>query len=336
MPQVITKDDTAADAAANAEAAQAALAGFASVDEPEVKTQEKPALKAVTVVEKTDAEKAEETKAAKAAEAVAAKAAAEKEWDGVPAKVRQTLEAISGKVGALDKIEHRLKGVEGRTGAALDGVHALKAALDAAKTVTKSGGDAPTQAQIAVAASSDADWAKLLEDFPDWKDGIDKRIDQRLDARLQKLTPPAVDVAGLKKELTGTVTEIIAHATSEAKAETRALTQVDRKHENWEQDIYVDGDRSKGVQTPEFTAWKNTQTPEMRALADSHDPRDAVKMLDAFYEHRKAVAEATAKAERNKKRLDSAITPKGVATAPASRNLTDEEAMLQGFLSVDT
>ena len=335
--QVITKDDAqiAADVTADALAAQAALAGFNSVDEPDGKpakleVREQP-------VEKTDAEKAAETKAA---EEAAAKAAAEKEWEGVPAKVRQTLEAISGKVGTLDKIEHRLKGVEGRTGAALEGVHALKTTLDAAKetakNVTKSGGDAPTPEQIAAAASSDEEWSKLLEDFPEWKDGIDKRIDHRLDARLQKLTPPAVDVAGLKTELTGTVNEIIAKATSEAKAEARALAQIDRVHENWEADIYVDGDRGKNVLTPEFVAWEVAQPPEVRALANSDKPQDAIKMLDAFYNHRKAVAEAAAKAERSKNRLDSSITPKGVANAGANRNLTDEEAKLQGFLSVDT
>ena len=332
MPQAIIKDDavSAADAVANAEAAQAALDAFASVDEP----VKKPEVKQETKVENTDAEKAAETKAA---EEAAAKAAIEAEWEGVPVKVRQTLEAITGKVGTLDMIEHRLKGVEGRTGAALHGVYALKTALDAAKTVDKAGGDAPSQEQIAAAASSDEEWEKLLADFPDWKDGIDKRIDQRLDARLQKLAPPpAVDVAGLKSELTGTVDEIVAKATSETKAETRALAQVDRKYETWEQDIYVDGDRSKAVLTPEFKAWQAAQPPEVRALANSPNPRDAIKMLDAFYEHRKAVADATAKAERDKKRLDRAITPKGVTTGQVNRNMTEEEARYQGFASVDT
>lgn len=335
MPQVITSKDaqSADESAEQAQAAQAAaLAGFASVDEPTEKSVAKQEVRKELVVEKTDAEKAAESKAA---EEAAAKAAAEAEWEGVPPKVRQTLEAISGKVGTLDKIEHRLKGVEGRSGAALEGVHALKTALDAAKTVTKAGGDAPTQAQIAAAAASNENWNKLKEDFPQWAEGTDKRIAQVLDERLSKFAPP-VNVAGLKTELAGNMTAIIAKATSEAKAEARELAKIDRKHENWTQDIFVNGVDSHGGFTPEFAAWEEAQPPETRALKVSDKAGDAIQMLDKFYEHRKAVAEATAKAERTKKRLDSAITPKGVATVPANRNLTEREAMEQGFASVDT
>lgn len=334
--QVITQSDavTATDVAANAEAAKAALAGFASVDEPGSEVGKAPAkvdMKATP--EKTDAEKAAD---AKAVEEAAAREVAEKEWDGVPAPLRTRVEALTQQLSKVTETANKVGTTQRHVKALEDQITALKSAAEAAKTVAKSGGDAPTQEQIAAAASSDEEWTKLLEDFPDWKEGIDKRIDHRLDARLKKFAPPAVDVAGLKTELTGTVTEIVAKATSEAKAEARALAQIDRRHENWERDIYVDGDRSKNALTPEFTAWEAAQPPEVRALANSDKPQDAIKMLDKFYADRKAVAEATAKAERNKKRLESAITPKGVATAAANRNLTEEEAMLQGFLSVDT
>jgi len=251
--------------------------------------------------------------------------------------VRQTLEAISGRVGVLDKIEGRLKSVEGRTGAALERVHELKTAMDTAKTVKQAGGDAPTQEQIAAAATNEEHWESLKADFPEWAEGTDKRIDQRVEARLAKLViPPAIDAAGLKSELTGSMSEIIAKATSAAKAEARELAKIDRKHETWTQDIYVNGADQAGGFTPEFNQWQEAQPPEIRALQTSDKASDAIKMLDAFYEHRKALADATAKAERNKKRLDSAITPKGVPTTAANRNLTEREAMEQGFASVDT
>lgn len=341
MPQVITKDDavTAADAAANAEAAQAALEGFASVDESEVKPVVEPKKAEPKPVEKTDAEKAAETKAADEA---AAKAAAEAEWDGVPAKVRQTLEAISGKVGALDKIEHRLKGVEGRTGAALEGVHALKTALeaakDAAKTVTKSGGDAPTQAQIDAAAKDPEKWEALKKDFEEWTQATEEFIQHKLAAERAETLKlvPKVDVEGIRKEVGDTVGSAVAKARTEAVKEARQLAAVDQKYPTWEEDIHVYAEDGTFSLTPEFSAWMNTQAPEVKALADSNLARDALKMLDLYYADRKAVAEATAKAERNKKRLDAAITPKGVATAQSNRTLTEEEAKLQGFLSVDT
>ena len=326
MPQVITKDDaqTAAEQAAEVQAAQvAAQAAFASVDEPDRKP-EKAETKAETP-KKTDAEMAAETKAAE-------EAAAEAEWEGVPAKVRQTLEVISGKVGALDKLQHDFKSLAGRTGAALEGVNALKAAMETAKSVKKDGGDAPTQEQIAAAAASDQEWNTLKEDFPEWSEATDKRIDQRVEARLAKLViPPAVDAAGLKTEVTQSMSEQITKATSQA----RELMKIDRKHENWAQDIYINGENAQGGFTPAYAEWEARQPPEIKALAESNKAADAIKMLDLFYERRNALAETTAKKEHDKKRLDSAITPKGVAS-PATRNLSDEEAKLQGFLSVDT
>jgi hypothetical protein len=306
------------------EAAAAAQAAFAQVSEPDAKPAAKPEAKpeakpAEPVV--TAEQKAVTDAVAKAEKEAAAKAAAEAEWEGVPVKVRQTLEAISGKVGALDKIEHRLKGVEGRTGAALEGVHALKTALDAAKAASGAGGDAPTPEQIAAAAASSAKWKQAKEDYPDWAEAMDERL-----AALKPGAPaPAVDVAGLKAELSGTVGEIVAKATSEAKAEARELAKIDRKHESWEERI----------NTPEFTVWRAAQPPEIQALGASEKAADAIRMLDAFEAHTKAVAEATAKAAANKKRLDSAIQPKGTAT-PGNRNISDEAAEQQGFNSVFT
>lgn len=337
--QVITKSDavTAADAAANAEAAKAALAGFASVDEPEAKpekTEAKPVKKA-DPVEKTDVEKAAETKAADEA---AAKAADEAQWDGVPVKVRQTLEAISGKVGTLDKIEHRLKGVEGRTGAALEGVHALKIALTAAKEVAKTVDDAPTQAQIDAAAKDPEKWEALKKDFEEWTQATEEYVKRQLAAeRAETLKQiPKVDIDGIKKDVGDTVGKAVAKARAEAVKEARQLVMIDQKHPTWEEDVHVYAEDGTASLTPEFSAWMNKQDPDVKALADSNLARDALKMLDLYYADRKAVADATAKAERNKKRLDSAITPKGVATASANRTLTEEESRLQGFLSVDT
>lgn len=325
MPQVITQADTVNNDAANADAAQAALDGFASVDEPgsnEPKRAEAEPVK-TAVVEVADP---------KAAEEAAARDAAEKEWDGVPAKVRQTLEAISGRVGKIDMIEQRLKSEEGRAGAALKGIQDIKTSMEAAKAVTKAGGDAPSQQQIAAAAEDDAAWKQLKDEFPEWVTGTEKFVEARISKFASTL--PASNIDGIKQELSGTVTEIVAKATSEAKAEARELAKIDRKHENWEDDIYTDP--VSRTLKPEFVAWESKQPPEVRALANSNRASDAIKMLDAFYADRKAVADATAKSQRNKTLVERAITPKGVSSASSNRNLTEEEAKLQGFLSVDT
>lgn len=324
MSQVI-QADAANNDAANADAAQAALDGFASVDEPgsnEPKRVETEPVK-TAVVEVADP---------KAAEEAAALAAAEKEWEGVAPKVRQMLEGISGKVGTIDALAHDVKSQAGRVGAALEGVHALKLSIEAAKAVTKAGGDAPSQQQIAAAAEDDAAWKELKDDFPQWVTGTEKLVDAKISKFASTL--PASNIDGIKQELSGTVTEIVTKATSEAKAEARELAKIDRKYENWEEDIYADP--VSRTLKPEFVAWESKQPPEVRALANSNRASDAIKMLEAFYADRKAVADATAKSQRNKTLVERAITPKGVSSASSNRNLTEEEAKLQGFLSVDT
>jgi hypothetical protein len=299
----------------------AAENAFAQVSEPDAKPASAESKPEAKPAEPTAEQKAVDDAVDKAEKEAAAKAATEKEWEGVPVKVRQMLEGISGKVGTIDELAHIVKSQDGRVGAALAGVKALTAALEAAKAATKAGGEAPTQEQIAAAASSSAKWKQAQEDYPDWAAAMDERL-----AAFKPGAPTqALDVASLKAELSGTVGEIIAKATSEAKAEARELAKIDRKHEEWETKI----------NTPEFIAWRAVQAPEIQALAASDKAADAIRMLDAFEAHTKAVAEATAKAAANKKRLDSAIQPKGTAT-PGNRNVSDEAAEQQGFNSAFT
>jgi hypothetical protein len=295
----------------------------------EAKPDPKPEPKAEPKAEKSDEvkpnPKAVEEAVAKSQREAAAKAATEKEWEGVPAKVRQMLEGISGKVGTIDELAHIVKSQDGRVGAALAGVKALTAAVDAAKAATKAGGDAPTQDQIAAAARSSAKWKQAKEDYPDWAEAMEERFAALPFALPPKGTDATVDVAALKAEVTGTVGEIVAKATSEAKAEARELAKIDRTHEDWEQTI----------NTQEFADWRKAQAPDIQALAASDKSADAIKMLDAYEKHRKAVADATVKAEADRKRLGGAIQPKGTA-APAARNMSDEAAAQQGFNSAFT
>jgi len=318
-----TPEAQAVDEAQATADAQAAFEQVSSDAKPaEAKPETKPEPKAEPNAEKKDEvkpdPKAVEEAVAKSQREAAAKAATEKEWEGVPSKVRQELEAISGKIGGLEKIEHRLKGVEGRTGAALDGVHALKTALEAAKAAKGAGAEAPTQGQIAAAVSSTEKWKQIKEDYPDWAEAMEEQL-----AAMGK--GGSVDLTAIKAEVTGSVSEIVAQATSAAKAEARELARIDRVHDDWEQTI----------NTPEFADWRKAQPPEVQALGASEKAGDAIKMLDAYKAHREAVAEATAKAERDRKRLGGAIQPKGTA-APAARNVSDEAAAQQGFNSAFT
>ena len=300
------------------EAAQAAEAAFAAVDDdgkkpaPEVKTE--PPAKSET---KTQADP-------KVAEEAAAKAAADAEWDGVPVKVRQTLEAISGKVGSIDELAHIVKSQDGRVGAALAGVKALQTTLEAANAASRvSGASAPTQAQVKEAMRSTAKWDALMADMgPDWKEAFEEKLAAQA-AALSK-TAPVVDTAGIKKELEEGFTKSVQEISEASTQKARQLAQLDIKYPTWEQDI----------NQPEFGPWLKTQAPEIQALMASNSAAEALKVLDAYAEHRKAVAEATARAEKNKRRLDSVVAPKSAATA-GPQAISDREAAERAFAAVD-
>lgn len=327
--QIITKEDAQP---SPEEIAAATAAGFASVDEdsqatPKPKREREP--KAAPEKKEEEAQpdpaavKAEAEAKAKAEEEASAKAAAEAEWAGVPPKVRQTLEALSGKVSVIDRINQDFKSLAGRTGAALEGVHKLQTAMEQAKAdAAKTGAEAPTKEQIADASKSKEAWDALKDEFKEWAAGTEWYVAEQL----KKLAPqPAVDAAALKTELAGTTKEMIAQATTQAIAQGRALALVDFKHPGWEDTI----------NTPEFVSWTDAQAPEVQALRTSPKAADAIKMLDLYVEHQRVAAEAAAKEARNKQRLEAAIVPKGSGAAASERQLSEREAMLAGFASVD-
>lgn len=228
------------------------------------------------------------------------------------AGVKAELESIKGRLANVDALPTRLRNVEGHIG----NINSqLKTALAsaAAKAVEKSGGDAPTQQQIASAVASGPKWKQLKEDFPDWAEASEER-EAALEARIKASIPPAatVDVNGIKTEVANHLAQYVQNAKSEA----RELARIDAKHEDWEDT----------VKTPDFRSWLEKQAPETRALSSSAKAKDAIALLDAF----KASAKPAANKEQQRQRLERATTPKGVpAATPAS--IDDEEAFEDGF-----
>ncbi len=208
------------------------------------------------------------------------------EWEGVPPVVRRTLEGITGKLGALDQGVQSVKTWDGR-------ISAIQGQLDAAKAAAKEV-KGPTPAEIEAASKTMEGWEDLKEFNPGWAAALDARFAAERAELLKQTTP--VDVDGIKRDLTGSISQ------AEIRAERRAreFARIDRKYEDWEADVKAPA----GGFTPEFAAWYDKQPAAMQALANSENSRDALKMLDAFYESKKAVA--------NKTRLEAAIPAKGV------------------------
>lgn len=246
---------------------------------------------------------------------------ADDEWDLV--KARKTIQEQSELIARLD---HRLKGEEGRTGAALRGLHEIRLAQEAAaKAAPKV--DAPTEAQIEEAAQSKEGWESLENEFPKWAKGINARISSEIEDRVSKIAIP--DIGTLKQDLTGSTTEAIEAATRRNQAAIRETLRVDIKFPTWEEDVYVEGDRTKGF-SPDYVSWINAQAPGIQALANSDRSGDAIKLLDAFYKHRTAAVEAAGKESKNKQRLASAVMPQ-VASGGGPTVLPDEAGLSVGY-----
>ena len=240
---------------------------------------------------------------------VKAEAAAPDPWEGVNPALKAMLEGISTKVGEVDKLGQRFKSFEGRLG------H-VQNAIAAANAAAKVGGaGAPTQAQVKEAMQSTAKWDALMADMgPDWKEAFEEKLAAQ--AAVLSKNAPAVDAGKIKKELEEGFTRSV-HEISEASTQkARQLTQLDIKYPTWEQDI----------KQPEFKPWLDAQAPEMQALMGSDSATDALKVLDAYAEHRKAAE----KQEKNKARLAAAVTPRQ-ATSGGPSVLPDEAGLEVGY-----
>lgn len=237
-------------------------------------------------------------------------------WEGVAPVVRETLQAIDGKMGKLTKVSHELKTAVGR----------FQSEVAAAKSVAKTIEDAPTQAQITAASHSLEEWNKLKADFEGWSKGIDERIAERIAAErtetLKQFKPQTVDVDGIKRDVGAGFNEAISKSRQEVVKLARAFGRVDGKYPDWETDVHL----PTGEYTPEFSAWETKQAPDIRALADSESAADAIKMLEMFYDHRKAEA----KREKNQARLATVVAPKQ-ANSGGPTVLPDEAGLSVGY-----
>lgn len=221
-------------------------------------------------------------------------------WEGVPPVVRQTLEDITGKLGAIDTLSRDVKTATGR-------VAAIQSELATAKAAAKTTEHAPTATQIEAASKSVQKWDALKTDFPEWTEAMEERFAIERAELLKQLPKPAtVDVDGIRNGVNESVSAAIKRA--------RQYARVDAKYESWEEDVHT----PNGELTPKFAAWMKTQAPDIQALADSENASDAIKMIGLYYDDQKAQAAR----DKKQQRLESAIPARGT---PGQRQPTQSE-----------
>jgi hypothetical protein len=308
-----------------------------------------------------DAKKAEAEKRAKeeadrqAAEKKAADDAEAKRWEGVAPAVRDFIESQSK---ATKELEQRVKSTEGRAGAALSGVQALKGAMDAATAASTAGAAAPTKEQIAAATATTEKWKQLKEDFPAWADAMEEQF-AAIRADIGKGAGGAVDVEKIKTDVRTEVTRDIGTATAAAVQQARALGRLDAEFGDWEttvnskpfmawsyaggpsateQSSYFETKRTDPGKASEIFAGFASKYPqwwsEKGSLMASVSPKDASKLLRGYGEHEKAEKAREEAARKKQERLEHAAPATRGGGAPTRTTETEETGFLDGFKAV--
>ena len=215
-------------------------------------------------------------------------------WEGVPAALKQTLEALQSKVSAIDTIGNEVKQWSGRVGAIQRELQLQRnAAEQAAKTVS----EAPTKQQMAEAAQDDEAWSELKDEFPEWADALEKRtgkLEKKFSEQIESLRqqqPQAPDLSALRREY-----------------DQKLLTI---KHPSWKQI----------VASPEYNEWLNKQPQDVRQKAlESTDALECIEVLDQFTAAKSPVKDVV---DKRKERLASSVSAPSGGRPVRSKSIDD-------------
>jgi len=213
----------------------------------------------------------------------------------LPEPVRQALAKITELETANAQLLHHVKTAEGRVAAMQ---REFQQARQASATVGTN--DAPSQGQVAAAAKNPEKWEQLKQDFPEWASAMEEYVGSKLNGMASGVQATQV-VDYVQQQLAGE-RENLRAAIEEAK--------VEGKYEDWRDTI----------NTPDFAQWFAIQPSQVKALADSPNGRDAIKMLDMFNSVRAKPA-GNIKQERGARLAAAATTRPG--TTPPPRTLDD-------------
>lgn len=179
----------------------------------------------------------------------------------LPSAVKETLAGLQAQVAQLTA---RQRNVEGHIG----GINSkLQQQLQAASAATAQGGQAPSREQMAAAAGSAPAMARLKEDYPEFGAALDAALNERMATLPQPGAPaqPGLTEADVQARID----------------RVRREMAVEMRHPGWLNE----------VQQPRFLGWMQNQANEVRMLAGSDDPGDAIRLLDLYKQTTSAQAQ---------------------------------------------
>lgn len=207
-------------------------------------------------------------------------------YAGLSPTLRAKLAQIDELAQANAQLLHHVKTTEGR-------VAAMQREAQQARQVAVQ--DAPSQTAIASAAKNPEKWDQLKQDFPEWAGAMEEYVAAKIGTQQAGLTPEQVS-------------QLVQQQVSQSKAEMIANIEEARIEGKY-------GDWKTTVNTPEFAAWFAVQSFDVKALAESPQSKDAIKMLDMFSDSRTRSA-SDIRQERGARLATAATTRPGQTPPP--------------------
>jgi hypothetical protein len=231
---------------------------------------------------------------------------AQSQVDDDPALLR---DEVAGLKSMLSQLTSRLRNAEGHIGGLNS---AVKQQIQAAHAAKESGAAAPTVGEIQTAQASPQAMADLERDYPEFAKALKPVLETSLAAQraeLEKRIPR-------QQEQQEVVTDVVTKQELEV---FRAEQRVEAKHSGWQQ----------RVAQPEFQGWLSQAPREVRMLAGSNDPEDAIRLLDLHEEARKKPP-----VQQNRNITSAAAMPTGQRSAVRTKNV-DEMSPQEYWLYLD-
>jgi len=223
-------------------------------------------------------------------------------FEGLPDAVKERLLKIDELEKSNQSLIHHVKTAEGR-------VAAMQREAEISRRVKEevSKNDSPTEKQITTASKNPEKWENLKEDFPDWAEAMEEFVSSKLGS--VKNQGPSID----PRQIEGYVNNQIQATQNQFTRKIEEAT-LDGRHPEWRDD----------VKTTDFNNWLTNQPSEVRGLANSQKSKDAIRMMDLFYESKKLPANEIKKSRSQK--LKVAANPNGRNQTPPPKSLDDMTA----------
>jgi len=224
----------------------------------------------------------------------------------LPEELQNQISAMSNKLNNLDAIANRLKQAESRLGAMQNEFYAAKKEAEQRKA---EGIKAPSKEEMAAASGSKEAWEDLKEEFPEWADAFQYRIDEAI-AGIKPAKQIQPEIEALKQ----TVQSLNQRQAITPQALQKELLSF--RYPGWE----------RVIQSNDYKIWLQSQPDDIKQKAlYGQTAQEAGVVLNAFHRYKQ---QTNKKQTASQARLQQAVNPQTGGRAPklkSEKDMTEEE-----------